>query len=141
MKILIDANIALDVLLKRHPFYISGVKILGLSKSGIELFISASTITDLYYIINKQLKDKKNAITLVKKLLESVNVAAVTNDEIRRAFELDWGDFEDAVQYAAGETIFVDYLVTRNPSDFSNAALPVLTPDELLNTLIRDDNT
>jgi len=32
MKILVDANVALDVLLKRQPFYISGLKILGLSK-------------------------------------------------------------------------------------------------------------
>ena len=51
MKILIDANIALDVLLERQPFYISGMQILGLSKGGVELYISASTITDLYYII------------------------------------------------------------------------------------------
>jgi len=40
MKVIIDANIALDVLLKRQPFYLSGVKILSLSKGGIELFIS-----------------------------------------------------------------------------------------------------
>ena len=34
MKILIDANVALDVLLERQPFYISGVRVLGLSKGG-----------------------------------------------------------------------------------------------------------
>ena len=28
MKILIDANVALDVLLERQPFYVSGVKVL-----------------------------------------------------------------------------------------------------------------
>jgi len=38
MKILIDANVALDVLLEREPFYISGAKVLSLSKGGIELF-------------------------------------------------------------------------------------------------------
>jgi hypothetical protein len=45
MKILLDANVALDVLLERQPFYVSGVKILSLSKGGIELFLSASTVT------------------------------------------------------------------------------------------------
>ena len=139
MKILIDANIALDILLKRHPFYVSGVQVLGLSKGGIELLISASSITDLYYIMNKQLKDKKNTIILIKYLLESVNVAAVTNNEIHRAIDLDWEDFEDAVQYAAGESVSVNYLVTHDTSDFSAVALPVVTPDELLNILIVND--
>jgi len=47
MKILVDANVALDVLLERQPFFASSVKILGLSKGGIGLFISASSITDI----------------------------------------------------------------------------------------------
>ena len=137
MKILLDANVALDVLLQRQPFYISGLKVLGLSKGGIELYISASTVTDLYYITCKHLKDKKTAISLLKNLLNTVEVASVTNNEIRRALDLDWDDFEDAVQYAAGETMLVDYLVTRNISDFSSVAFPVVSPDELLNILVK----
>jgi predicted nucleic acid-binding protein len=140
MKILIDANIALDVLLERQPFYVSGVRVLGLSKGGIELFISASTVTDIYYITRKELKNKESALALLKNLLTSVDVAAVTNNEIYRAIDLNWSDLEDAVQYAAGETLAVDYLVTRNISDFTAAAYPVVTPDELINILINRDN-
>jgi predicted nucleic acid-binding protein len=136
MKILIDANVALDVLLERQPFYVSGVKVLSLSKGGIELFLSASAVTDIYYIIRKELKNRETALTLLKNLLASVDVAAVTNNEIHRAIDLNWGDLEDAVQYACGETIAVDYLVTRNTSDFSAAHYPVVTPDELLGILI-----
>jgi len=141
MKILIDANVALDVLLERQPFYISGVKILSLSKGGIELFLSASTVTDIYYIIRKELKDKEAALTLLKNLLANVDVAAVTNNEIHRAIALHWSALEDAVQYAAGETIDVDYLVTRNISDFSSAHYPVVTPDSLLSILIGKDSS
>ena len=82
MRILIDANIALDVLLERQPFYVSGIQILGLSKGGIELFISASTITDLYYIICKEQKNKENAIPLLKNLLTCVDIAAVSGSVI-----------------------------------------------------------
>ena len=32
MKILIDANVALDILLERQPFYTFGIQVLGLSK-------------------------------------------------------------------------------------------------------------
>ena len=122
--------------MKREPFYNSAEKVIGLSQGGIGLFISASTITDIYYIVRKSTGNKKTAITLIKDLLENIDIAAVTGNEIRQAINLDWGDFEDAVQYAAGETIAVDYIVTRNKKDFASAVLPVVTPDELLELLI-----
>ena len=132
MKILIDANVALDVLLQRQPFYLSGIQILGLSKSGFELFISASSITDLYYIMNRELKSKETSIQLLKTLILSVDIATVSGSEIRKAMDLGWGDFEDAVQFTAGESLSVDYIVTRNTSDFSSATMHVVTPDDFL---------
>jgi len=66
MKVLLDSNIALDVVLKRKPFLTSGVQVFGLSKLGITLFLSASTITDIYYIISRTLKNKKVAMSLIK---------------------------------------------------------------------------
>jgi len=132
MKIFIDANIALDVLLERQPFCITGAQILGLSKGGIELFLSASTITDIYYIINRERKSKEIAAALVKNILISVDIAAVTGNIIRRAIGLNWGDFEDTVQYAAGENLEEDYIVTRNASDFASSAISALAPEALL---------
>lgn len=132
MKILIDANIALDVLLERQPFCDAGTKVLGLSKGGVELFLSASTVTDIYYIIRRERKSKEIAVTLVKNILANVDIAAVTGSAIRRAIALEWDDFEDAVQYAAGEDIEVDFIVTRNTSDFVRSSIPALEPDALL---------
>jgi predicted nucleic-acid-binding protein len=136
MKILLDSNVALDAVLKREPFYNSAANVIGLSQGGIGLFISASAITDIYYIVRKSKNNKEIAITLIKDLLENANVAAVTGNEIHQAISLEWGDFEDAVQYAAGESIAVDYIVTRNKADFASAALPVVSPEELLALLI-----
>ena len=132
MKILVDANVALDILLQRQPFYVTGIQILGLSKSGIELYISASTITDLYYIIRRELKSKEISTQLLKNLIINVDIAAVSGSEIRKAIDLDWGDFEDAVQFVVGESLAVDYLVTRNTSDFISTTIPVVTPADLL---------
>ena len=135
MKILLDSNVALDVLLENQPFLASSVGVIGLSKLGIELFLSASTVTDIYYIVSKAMKSKQTAMSLIKKLLVHVDIAAVTGNEIRQAISLDWGDFEDAVQYATGESIAVNYIVTRNKADFASATLPVVSPDELLASL------
>ena len=140
MKILIDANVALDILLERQPFYVTGMQVLGLSKSGIEIYISASTITDLYYIIKRELKSKEKSMLLLKNLILNVDIAAVSGFEIRKAIDLDWGDFEDAVQFAAGESIAVDYLVTRNTSDFTTASMPVVTPDGLIRIITESED-
>lgn len=50
MKLLIDTNVLLDVLLKREPFYEESAKVLTLSgKENVYEFVSASAITDIYY--------------------------------------------------------------------------------------------
>ncbi len=138
MKLLVDANVVLDVLLERPAFCMSGTQILGLSQGGVELFVSASSITDIYYIIRKARQSKETARMLLKNLLSNVNVATVSSKEIRRALDLNWTDFEDAVQYAVGESLVVDYLVTRNLSDFKPARFPVVSPEELLNIVVRE---
>ena len=141
MKVLLDSNVAIDMLLENQPFWASSVKVIGLSKLSIGLFLSASAITDIYYIVSRAMKSKQIAMSLIKKLLINVGIASVTDKEIRLAVNLDWDDFEDAVQYTAGESLAVDYIVTRNKADFASAALPIVSPDELLALLISPDES
>jgi len=65
-------------------------------------------------------------------VLKTVNVAAVTGEETHRALELDWDDFEDAVQYTVGEHIQVDYIITRDPSGYEDSSIPVIQPTGFL---------
>ncbi|GHT71554.1 twitching motility protein PilT [Spirochaetia bacterium] len=132
MNILIDTNVALDALLERQPFYAAAANVLGLSTLGVGIFVSASAITDIYYISRKHTGSKKAAMELLKNLLLNVDAATVSGVEIRRAIALDWGDFEDAVQYAVGESLAVDYIVTRNPADFSSSSIEAATPDQFI---------
>lgn len=50
MQILIDTNVILDVLLNRESFAQDAVKILKLPASDVQKYVSASAITDIYYI-------------------------------------------------------------------------------------------
>ena len=127
----------LDILLERQPFCEIDAKVLGLSQGGVTFFVSASAVTDIFYIIHKH-KGKDAAISLLKQILLSVDIATVSGAEIRRAIALDWNDFEDAVQYAVGESLAVDYVVTRNAADFNSAGLRVVSPEELLHIVVSD---
>ncbi len=133
MKILIDTNVVLDVLLKRKPFYSAAVGVLALAKKNhVQEYVSASAITDIYYISCRQLKDKELARSLLKQLLQIVSVLAVSEEEIINALESDWKDFEDSVQYAVALSHDIDAIITRNPFDYMESEIPVWLPEQSL---------
>lgn len=122
MRILVDTNVILDVLLRREPFYSNGAKVLKLSKKdGVELYISASAITDIYYIANQSLKNKEDVKNLLIKLIKIVSIACVSEDEIKNALLLSWKDFEDSVQYSVALLQKMDGIVTRNTNDYKKS--------------------
>lgn len=133
MKILIDTNIVLDVMLKREPFYRLSLEILSLAKKeDIEEYVSASAITDIYYLAYRQLRDKVIVNKLMKELLTVVSVASVSGQEIENALSLEWNDFEDSVQYSVAFLQEMEGIVTRNPNDYKEAKIKVWKPEELL---------
>ena len=133
MKLLIDTNVVLDVLLRREPFFRTAAEVLNLTQlDEVREYVSASTITDIYYIANKQMKDRDAVRDLLKRLLMVVSVAAVSEREIRNALNLAWGDFEDSVQYSVALLNEMDGIVTRNPSDYQEANIRIWLPEQAL---------
>jgi anthranilate/para-aminobenzoate synthase component II len=48
------------------------------------------------------------------------------------ALNLKWGDFEDSVQYVAGKSISAEYIITRNPQDFSKSQIKTVLPKKFV---------
>ena len=133
MKLLINTNVVLDVLLRREPFFRTAAEVLSLTqRDEVREYVSASAITDIYYIANKQMKDRDAVRDLLKRLLMIVSVAAVSEREIQNALNLAWGDFEDSVQYSVALLNEMDGIVTRNPSDYQEANMRIWLPEQAL---------
>ena len=133
MKLLIDTNVVLDVLLRREPFFRTAAEVLNLTqRDEVREYVTASAITDIYYIANKQMKDRDAVRDLLKRLLMVVSVAAVSEREIQNALNLAWGDFEDSVQYSVALLNKMDGIVTRNPSDYQEANMRIWLPEQAL---------
>jgi len=94
-------------------------------------YISASVITDIFYIAQRKL-GKKPVKEAIKTMLQVFYPATVTDDNIYQALDLEWDDFEDSVQYIVGEGLPVDYIVTRNTQDFTSGSIPVITPEQFI---------
>jgi predicted nucleic acid-binding protein len=137
IKVLIDSNVAVDYLSYRQPFYEDARLLIEASKKGMfRGSISASAVTDVYYIVHQFNHNKKLTMSLLHGLLDSVSILTVTDWDIRLAADLNWKDFEDAVQYQAGVSAHADYIVTRNGKDFKNSTIPVITPSKFIKMLV-----
>lgn len=132
LRVLVDANVALDVLAKREPHYLTSAAVWALAEQGeIEGLLAAHSVTTLHYLLAKHL-DPPQANLAISRLLQVFNVAAVDQNVILKALALGWKDFEDAVQMAAALNSQADYFVTRNPKDFKDGLVRVLQPGDLL---------
>lgn len=137
MTVFLDSNIILDILLKNEELYKESQQLLNLADNHkIDFFISAASITDIFYIVNKKIKDKEKTKEHIKLLLELVSIAGVDESCIMNALNSSWKDFEDAVQYESSVQIQADYLVTRNTKDFKTSFVEVITPSAFLKKFV-----
>ena len=132
MKVLVDTNVVLDVLLNRQPFAFASSRVFGLiEQSKLQGLLCATTITTIDYLLTQSLARPVARQTL-RKLLELFEIAPVNRAVLEEALKSQVADFEDSVLDQAGRLAGADLIVTRNQKDFRHASLKVLSPDELL---------
>ena len=128
-----DTNVIIDVLLEREPFIEDSYKVLKLCEERkIDGFVSAFSVTDIYYLVRKYTHSTDLAYKAVGKLLEIVRVCSVTNNDILTAFQKRAKDFEDCLVAVCARSIHCDCIATRNKRDFEGFGIPAFTPAEIL---------
>ena len=130
MKVLIDTNIVLDVLLNRKPYVENALKVFRQAEKGsIEAYITASSITDLVYILRKaySLTEIK---THLKEMLQFIKLAGINPSMINDALDNDAPDFEDAVMMECARQSGIEIIITRNKADFKNSDVPCISLEE-----------
>ncbi len=133
MKVFYDSNVVLDVLLNRTDFVSDSLSVLKLSENRIvKGYISVVSITDIFYLVKKNLKDTDAAIEKIKTLLKIVSVAKADEKIAKKAIDSGWKDFEDSVQYSVAKKANCKCIVTRNKKDYKFSDIPVYTPTEFI---------
>ncbi|MBQ9610384.1 MAG: PIN domain-containing protein [Lachnospiraceae bacterium] len=133
MDILIDTNIILNLVFKRDRYEVSTEIFKQISKNGYAAYITASTVTDLFYIIRKSLHDIESTYNTMEYIFKLVNVLGVMPEDITDAFQCRWKDFEDCVQYTTAINNNIDYVITENVKDYKESGGNiVITPEEFI---------
>ncbi len=132
MKLLIDANIILDVLQKREPHYKYSAIIWKLCETGkVTGYVSVLTFMNMAYIMRKELSPER--IEEIYKALSLIfTFEDLTENDVKNALEMKLKDFEDAVQIQTAKRVEADFIITRNVKDFIKSPIPAYNPKEFL---------
>ncbi|AXJ02447.1 PIN domain-containing protein [Cyclonatronum proteinivorum] len=132
MKILIDSDVCLDVLVARVPFVIDSAKIfMAMESKIINGVITAESFTNIYYILRKQL-GKQDAMNKLIKIRSISSIGPVLSSSIDKALHSDWSDFEDALQHQIALECNCKLIVTRNIKDYKLSLIDVFSPRDFV---------
>ncbi|MBQ9384524.1 MAG: PIN domain-containing protein [Ruminiclostridium sp.] len=130
MKILVDTNVILDVLCAREGFVESSSKVWKYCETGlVSGYISALSVPNIVYILRKEL-DAQKTKEIIKQIGLIFSVADLTADDLKKAAEMSFNDYEDALQVACAKRIQAECIITRNIKDFAGSPIPVKLPSE-----------
>jgi predicted nucleic acid-binding protein len=133
-RVLFDTNVILDVALKRELFFQEAAELfLLIDAEKISGQITATTVTDIYYISRKEM-GHESSINFIVDLIKIVEVIGIDKAIILSAFQSKIVNLEDATQEEASLNNYVDTIITRNKKDFKGM-IKVLTPKEFLSEL------
>lgn len=134
-RIFLDTNVVLDLLGEREPFYDSAAKITTLADKGkIHLVVSALTYSTVYYLLSR-FENKEQVKEKIRKFKVITETSDLTDKVVDKGLSSGFSDFEDSLQYYCAIRKDCNILITRNGKDFKESDIPVLSPDEYLNSL------
>lgn len=127
-----DTNILLDVFLAREPFCQSAQILWSLvHKKELKVGISAISVVNCFFIINK-LAGSEKAYTAIDALHDFFSVVELDAKLLRKAREIDFHDYEDAIQYFSAKKFRAAAIISRDSVGFKKSDIPVMGADQFL---------
>jgi len=96
--------------------------------------VSALTFSTVAYVLEKAV-GAASALELIRGFRKAVSVSPVSAESVDWAILNNARDFEDAMQYESAMSAGADVIVTRDPSGFVGAKIPVMSPTEFLESV------
>lgn len=117
-KVLLDTCVLVDLSVPGRPRHGKAREAVDSFSKESALYISASSLKDVYYIICKHYGDERKARDIVSGLRKAFYVAELTVPIVDDALESDEPDFEDALIRATAESLRCNLLVTADKEAF-----------------------
>lgn len=135
MKIFVDTNIFLDLILKRKDFQSALLILNAIERKLFFGVVLDITILNIDYIANKQIRDLREFLSLVNREFE---VIGATNDIIEEALNTKNRDLEDNIQYISAKNSKCSLIIT-NDKNFYSPAIAMLSSNEFVEKYLNSD--
>ena len=140
MRVLIDTCVIIDALQSREPFCKDAQEIFLLAANRkIDAFITAKSVTDIYYLMHRITHSDKDTREVLSRLFKLFDLADTVGTDCKYALSSEVSDYEDAVMIETAARTQMQAIVTRNTKDYSKSVVPVLTPDALIQKIAEED--
>ncbi len=132
-RIFLDANIIVDLLCERYPWFPCVMRIFNMADLGqIELYCSSLSLGTASYLMETRKMSTQDIFDNIDLLCQLCTPSTVDASVVRQALDSDFTDFEDALQYFSAKTVDADCIVTRNTKDFVGSDIPIYELDEFM---------
>jgi predicted nucleic acid-binding protein len=134
MRLFVDTNILIDLLIKREPHYESVAQVFDMALLRKDtLIISSLSIVNAHYIVKKLSGVTEQALrSALYNVCTTCEIIPLTPSVTMKALVSPFKDFEDATQYYCALENNCDLILTNNAKDFQQSSLPVLNAEEFL---------
>lgn len=123
MKVLLDLNVILDVLLNRAPWMTESAATWDAHRGGeVVGHVAAFAVPTVFYVMRRQ-SDLRRAHEGVRICLESLEIAPVGRSTLQLARRQADSDYEDNLQIACAVEAGLDAIVSRDLTGFAQSLI------------------
>ena len=134
MRLLVDTNVFLDLMLQRDERCKHALEFfIWCRKNKNQTYITSMSLRDIEYVVIRKIHDKRKSNIVLNDVysLCSKVVGVSADSAINSIFE-DYKDFEDELLIQTAKENLLDAIVTNNVKDFDNRGIPVFTPQDII---------
>ena len=132
MRLLVDTNVFLDLILNRDQ---SGIEAENFFRNcfiaKFRTYLTSISFRDIGYITHQAFHDNDKSLKAQFRAYELCSkVISITADDSINSLFSDVKDYEDSLLIEAAKRELLDAIITNNTKDFKNCEVPVFTPKE-----------
>jgi len=125
MRLLIDTDVLLDVLLEREAYFEASAGVLDWAEAHPgKCAVSWHGLANIHYL------SKDGARNFIDELTDFCVIPGTDTADMKRALSLGFADLEDAMQVSAALRFGAQIIVTRNLKDYRKSPIKAMSPGD-----------
>src|SRR5690606_24553433 len=125
----------LDLLGEREDFYVDAARLASLAdQKKIVIVSSPISYATVNYFLTK-FENSNIAKEKLRKFKLFSEICKIDESIVEKSLNSNFSDFEDALHHFNAIDSKCEIIITRNPKDFKNSLLPIMSPNEFISSI------